>query len=825
VRRRQLRDSESGQALLTVAALVVVIGLTLTAVQISVVGNIRLAGYVTSGEQALQAAHSGLADFEAWVDGYSGGTWTYAYKYCSPGTSAATNFCPAGATSPDSNNPAYSALPDPHCSTSLANATAGAPGSPTYWGWETVRGNTGTSDVSEQFQYVIDSSQASAAGGYVHVFVTGRAGTSGKYSCRTIKALFDGPDTLPVNTSIVAPTSCNGQPIQVTAPSQAGLGIAYVKIQATGGTGQSGGDGGLAFGGAPGGVGQAVTATYAATAGESLWVNNGCQGGDVDQLTLGGPGFAPGGSLPSSADAGGGGGATAVCATASCYATAISSTSLGASVYAVAGGGGGGGESWLIAPGGTGGSGGSASTHSVQVGASTVGVENDGLAGNNGFLSTGGSAGANTYSSAGGNGNQTGIGGDGGGGGGGFQGGGGGSTGWSGGGGGSGSSFYNTTAGLGYLASSGSFGGGSNPYGSVTITWESASQVAIGQPISPALCGAGGYRDVAVGPGSLVTLSAAGGNGGNGDNQSFLWGSGGTGGSGTSVTAAYKNTTTAAVYLTAIQGCSGVVGADDGGDPGGFGLGNGGFNVQCGTPPPSGNCGTPNGASGSGGGASAVCVGSSPTANNCTGQSSALVVAAGGGGGSEIGLCNEKNSGGAGGLGVNWGGGSSATQPSTGIVSGGSGGNGGSPGGSTYSPNGGAGTYGPGIIILGTKVGGVDGGAGAGGYQGGGGGSAGNDGFLCLIGIVTPGGGNGGSSYVATSNGGMQLQQCPNLGAYPACTVLSGLPNLSGQSINEVLWQPSPANSNGTVSVTQKSQTEPSGVISTTLGTVGSTTW
>ncbi len=800
------RPDEQGQALLVVIAITAGVVLLLAGVQLSVVGQTQIASRTELSQKALQAAEAGVNDYQAWVDA-STGKWAYAEDYCSSGvhwSETATNPPTQCSKTPDPNNPAFSGKFDPKCTTSTANFHSGLPGQKTYIGWEVDSTATG---ISQEFQYVVDSRMASSTTKpYVHVFVTGRAGQSDRYTCTTLKLGLTGPvdQVLAKPVTILPAVSCTGTTKKLAPPHTA----KYMEIQATGGNGAEGGNGGGLFttGGGKGGNGETATAIYNAT---TVYVNAGCQAGSTSQITEGGGGFAPGGSLPSTGDAGGGGGASAVCTVTPCKATNpnITSANLASTVYMIAGGGGGGGESFLFATGGNGGNGGN--TH-------TVGTQfSKGNGGTGGFFSSGGGGGTGTaFSPQGKPGTKTGLGGDGGGGGGGYVGGSGGTSGWSGGGGGAGESWINTSAAVGY-SGTGTFTHPAASFGHVTITWLNTHHNQISQSTS-GICGVTAQRSVAVAPGATIVLSVAGGGGGRGDTDAFFGGGDGLGGTGTSISAAFKNTSTATVWISAVQGCDGTIGLKRGALPGGTGLGKGGA---------TGN------ASGAGGGASAICVGSSPTSSKCgraPGDSAnVLAVAGGGGGGAETVTCTPTaGPGGKAGSGSNWSGGSSTGQPQTTIVYGTHGaGPGGTGGGKTYSPTGGNGSTGT-----------SDSGGGGGGYQGGKGGSTGSARFICIFGGSQPGSGGGGSSDLNPALGGLTLQSCAAGKALTTKAFAKGCPVLAGEyptdstplptAIKEVLWGRTAPGTNGSVQVTQITQRVPPGVsvqgVPTRLDT---TTW
>jgi hypothetical protein len=853
----RMRKTDEGQGLVMVIAVVAIAAIVIGALEVSVIGDAKLAATSTSQEQALQAAETGLADYETNVNG-SASQWQYAMSFCSSGTFN----CVINGNSnvaPDPQNAAYSGIPDPNCTTSSYNVTHGQPGDDNYYGWVTVHGSS-NGGYAEQFQYIVDSSLAKALGGYAHVFVTGRAGRSGHYVCSTIKALYNGPQLTSVNTVQLSPASCSGSSIPVAAPV-AGTTIARVLIEATGGTGQTGGSSGLSAGGGVGGNGETVEATYAASNNSTIYVNIGCQGGSNTSIIQGGAGFASGGSLTGQGNAGGGGGATAVCALTPCTSATIGSGNLANNLYLLAGGGGGGGEGIFgaTAPGGKGGSGVTASVAS--------GIGENGNAGSNAtawFNINGGTGGAGGSAASGyvpGGGAGTHANGwfnaDGGGGGAGYNGGSGGSVGFGGGGGGAGASFYNTNtspsgggigafvpgaSGTGFVGSGVAMNTTPSNYGSVIIQWEDSTGAPVGTPVVPATCGPYSERTTQIPALSDVSLQVSGGSGGNGDNLSLFgnWFGSGAGreGVGATVVATYQNISTLPVDVTAIQGCQGAIGGDAGVTPGGDGLrtsggsSSGGANCS--------GCSGNQGDAGSAGGASAICVGTiapgadTPTSNNCTAGSSAMLMVAGGGAGgggvstSLLSLCSAGN-GGAGGtaLASDWptstnlttGGvdGSSGTGNSGGWCSATAGGAGGSGVVANYAPTGSNGNS-TNAICSG------DGGAGGGGFDGGAAGTAGS-GFaffgFCILGGPGAGGG-GGSSYLAQSTGSMVLQQCPSGSQclYSACPT-AGQSNPSTNQINtsnvavfEGEWCSGQLDTNGAASITDTAIPNSSGVLS-----------
>ena len=240
---------------------------------------------------------------------------------------------------------------------------------------------------------------------------------------------------LPVVTSIVAPTALQAQSATGTATfSFTGaiqtftvpVGVTSVVIAAHGAEGGAGGSNG-----AGSGLGGLVTATLAVTAGSTLNIFVGGQGGTGTFIGSGAGGFNGGGAGGGGSLAGGGGGASDV---------RRGGVALSDRVVVAGGGGGAGGAAVAIVGGGGGGLTGQTGGLSASATGGIGGNQAAGGAGGTGFAS--GAAGA---LGTGGAGAPGGIG-AGGGGGGGLFGGGGGGAGAAGGGGGGGSSFTDPTA-------------------------------------------------------------------------------------------------------------------------------------------------------------------------------------------------------------------------------------------------------------------------------------------------------------------------------------------------------------------------------------------
>lgn len=119
------RKGEEGQALAAVMGLTAVMALLIVSVELSSIGQARLATITTSSEEALLAAEAGANDYQAWLAG-SNNTWAYASAYCSNGVvwpiSAPWSSTQCSAH-PDPKNPAYVGALDQHCATDLSTTS------------------------------------------------------------------------------------------------------------------------------------------------------------------------------------------------------------------------------------------------------------------------------------------------------------------------------------------------------------------------------------------------------------------------------------------------------------------------------------------------------------------------------------------------------------------------------------------------------------------------------------------------------------------------------------------------------------------------------
>jgi len=153
--------------LVAVPAAIEAVGLS--TVNISQTGNWQL--------QASQTAMSGLDDYVSRLNSSS----SYGTSYCSQFQSWTCNH------TIDPDNPAFSDRFDPNCSTSSSTSSSDpSPDvSPGAYGWVTTVGTTSTPD--QQYQYVVNTSNL-AASNLIYIYVNGRYGKSGSYTCSSIKA-------------------------------------------------------------------------------------------------------------------------------------------------------------------------------------------------------------------------------------------------------------------------------------------------------------------------------------------------------------------------------------------------------------------------------------------------------------------------------------------------------------------------------------------------------------------------------------------------------------------------------------------------------------
>jgi len=302
------------------------------AVQLLATGQVTISQRGVEVQEALEAAHSGLADYIDRLEGPNG-----YLKYCSKGTFPCSS---AGLTGVDAANPAFA-------DTATANT------------WAYVHD---TGDAAYQaYHYVVDTDGANPTATTpqaVTLYITGRAGAPhalGYIVYQTLRvSLLVTPGLIFANCATAS---------QLTVPTGA------ISAQIMG----DGAQGGASTGGlGGGGHGTQETAYPPVTPGDTLTVRPGCAGAsgnfqllNVDLGTLlfgnGGAGGGSGGtldvggglggsaSLSLLAGVGGGGGAASVvCQGSSCLAAdplcAVSGTTLVPAQCVVAAGGGGGGD-------------------------------------------------------------------------------------------------------------------------------------------------------------------------------------------------------------------------------------------------------------------------------------------------------------------------------------------------------------------------------------------------------------------------------------------------------------------------------------------------
>ncbi|MDA8357473.1 MAG: hypothetical protein M0Z95_14535 [Actinomycetota bacterium] len=663
---------EAGQAFMgiVIAVTVAIVAIpTILVLQAVNQAPLTHSGNVTKSAQA--AADAGVADYEAHVRANP----TYPSLYCSK-TEFATCTTPA-----DPHNPAFLAKPP---TTPCATSKATTPG------WTEV--TSPTTGITSGYQYLVNSAKATAsAGGTVYVYVTGRAGLSGRYTCASKAvsiAVYPPSETSAV--SVAATSSWTSVPLPPPAVTHPKVTFSATMYGGSGGTGGTGTSDIISPGGAPGpGAALSITITGLSStpADEDIFAGDPGKAG-VSPVTGGGPGHNQGGTGYGKGgsggyDGGGGGGASALClesTTGPTHATACGPTTpvcTGATpnapcVLAVAGGGGGGGETVCSGSGGgaggaggsmTGGSGGKGTTYTFFgfTSGDTTGPAGGGTQTGPGAKGTGYSIIFGLFSSQTGNrgtGHNGGAGvtqttgGDSGGGGGGYWGGGSGGTGVAcggGGGGGGGSSYVDASfPGLVYQAYTAPFGTG-QVFAHYTAT--SGDTLALTET-----CGS--VEHFTVPKSGKLKLTVDGGAGGGGGAAGGATPAGGSGGDGSGVVVKTLAVTAGQTFTYEV-GCGGGgvkrTGSTILPGSGGAGYASGGSGekghykvttpVGCGFLD-LGSC-TYNGtmsAAGGGGGATAVCTGTSSSCSATT-----LLVVAGGGGGGGMPACSGTAGSGTGG--------------------------------------------------------------------------------------------------------------------------------------------------------------------------------
>jgi hypothetical protein len=380
---------EQGQAITAVCVLLAsILVLIPLAAEFQALGEQPVTSVAGTSLLALQAAQAAVSDYQNHLIA-TGGKYTNSAGswYCS---TAFTSTCSGGsAVGPDPNNPAFvNTLPSNNgCTTSTSSSTS----------WVNTSGTGST--INSGYQYVVDPSNATKAApnNLAYVYAIGRAGFSGKYTCREVKA------SLQVQSS-----SDQVQVVQGSIPQNGATTASVVSISLAGGKGSDGHrtcflfffcfNGGKGQYGAdftiqnlalPPNVKVVTSPGYAGCVGDSSDVSANCGAGWKDGYGSSGVSqFGLGGH-----HGGGGGGASAVClydstvtspAPTNCDALTAANAcgSNGSStqepsgispsgcLLAVAGGGGGGGEAVCFSTGGNGGDPGYPTTSVPTTGAS-----------------------------------------------------------------------------------------------------------------------------------------------------------------------------------------------------------------------------------------------------------------------------------------------------------------------------------------------------------------------------------------------------------------------------------------------------------------------
>ena len=206
-RRGPAGRDELGQALAIVLGLVLFMVSVPVALDLMAIDRPAVTGNAQNGQSALQAAQAGIADFQNHlVSDPSYASLTPSQGFCStagnpnPPVSPPAPTC-AGQTDP--NDPAFVETFAASCATSGANDTS----------WDTTSGTA--SSYNTGFQYVVDATHvADLSNPVAYVYATGRAGRSGNYACRSVKAAFQT-----LNGSDTAEPSPSSQTNAVTPPT------------------------------------------------------------------------------------------------------------------------------------------------------------------------------------------------------------------------------------------------------------------------------------------------------------------------------------------------------------------------------------------------------------------------------------------------------------------------------------------------------------------------------------------------------------------------------------------------------------------------------
>ncbi len=279
---------EEGQALAIVVAVTFLLALIPSVLAFDAAQRSSSSQQHVDMQQAQLAVKAGVADFEARIAANS----SYATEYCSNGYSSSWT-CGVLTIPGLSANPAFGDEFDPDCQTSSSISTSTA--SKASYAWVMYSGRL-SGGRNTEYQYVVDPSNAQSKG-VTYLYTTGRVGTSGHYTCTTIKT------AIGVQTSSTANPICGGPSVPTQIPTTSD----FVQVTLSGGRGAGGGTGGGA-----GGPGTLIQADVPVPGGEWITYNLGCTGtsGNGSTPAAAAKGFAPGGV--GGADAGNGGAASAI---------------------------------------------------------------------------------------------------------------------------------------------------------------------------------------------------------------------------------------------------------------------------------------------------------------------------------------------------------------------------------------------------------------------------------------------------------------------------------------------------------------------------------
>ena len=316
VRRLPRRDEETGQTMMLIILMVALVMVLIpVATYLAALGQVPAVSAGTLNTLALQAAQSGIADYQSRLaaDSSYGSSFVGGNGFCSSEFSAhggtvaavcgASNTSGVASGSGDPANPAFRNCFD---GTTVGGCTGTGPACPVSLSGSTHWVDTSGSGTGETtgYQYVVDSSSetGAAATGTAYVYATGRAGRSGDFTCRSMKAaiklLVNGSATpteagawnggTPGTNSLTGPAQVASAACGI--PSQhagiAGFSPGNTAFTITGLSGGGGGGGGAStnswnnntyttygsFGGAAGAIGGGVAFGYS---GSSAYLGGG----------------------------------------------------------------------------------------------------------------------------------------------------------------------------------------------------------------------------------------------------------------------------------------------------------------------------------------------------------------------------------------------------------------------------------------------------------------------------------------------------------------------------------------------------------------------